>query len=42
VKIGARNIIGAGALILKDTPDDAVYGAAATPKSPVPSYRLKF
>jgi sugar O-acyltransferase (sialic acid O-acetyltransferase NeuD family) len=41
IVIGARNVIGAGALILGSTEDNAVYSVPATPKSPVPSTRLR-
>jgi sugar O-acyltransferase (sialic acid O-acetyltransferase NeuD family) len=41
VKIGPRCVIGAGALILSDCEADGVYGAPATPRSKVPSYRLR-
>ena len=39
VKIGRANMIGAGSLILHDTPDDAVYYAPETSRSKVPSGR---
>lgn len=40
VSIGRRNIIGAGALILKDTKDDEVYRGNGSTASRVPSHRL--
>jgi sugar O-acyltransferase (sialic acid O-acetyltransferase NeuD family) len=40
VTIGKRNIIGAGALIMKDTKDDEVYRGQASSASRVPSHRL--
>ena len=39
--IGMRNVIGAGALILKDTKDFEVYPGNAAVPSRVPSYRLR-
>lgn len=41
VTIGSRNVLGAGTLILSDTPDDAVFMGEATPISRVPSHRLR-
>jgi sugar O-acyltransferase (sialic acid O-acetyltransferase NeuD family) len=41
VRIGARNVLGAGTLILSDTPDNAVFIGAATEMSRVPSNRLR-
>lgn len=41
VRIGARNVLGAGTLILNDTPDNAVFMAQATEMSRVPSDRLR-
>jgi len=41
VRIGARNVLGAGALILSDTPDNAVFMGQATEMSSVPSNRLR-
>lgn len=41
ITVGARNVIGAGALILGSTEDDGVYMGAPTPRSPVPSSRLR-
>ncbi len=41
VKIGRSNVIGAGALILGDTADDAVYSGHASTPSRVPSHRLR-
>ena len=41
VKIGPRCVIGAGALILSDCEADGVYGAEPTPRSKVPSNRLR-
>jgi sugar O-acyltransferase (sialic acid O-acetyltransferase NeuD family) len=41
IVVGARNVIGAGALILASTEDEAVYAVPGTPKSPVPSTRLR-
>jgi sugar O-acyltransferase (sialic acid O-acetyltransferase NeuD family) len=40
ISIGQRNIIGAGALIMKETNDDEVYRGQASTPSRVPSYRL--
>ncbi|HYA29092.1 MAG TPA: acetyltransferase [Acidobacteriota bacterium] len=40
VSVGRRNIVGAGALILQDTPDDAVFVAEATPMSKISSQRM--
>lgn len=39
VKVGKDNLIGAGAHILSDTPDSAVYPSDGTKKSSVPSSR---
>jgi sugar O-acyltransferase (sialic acid O-acetyltransferase NeuD family) len=41
VRIGARNVLGAGTLILADTPDNAVFIGPATEMSRVPSNRLR-
>jgi sugar O-acyltransferase (sialic acid O-acetyltransferase NeuD family) len=41
VTIGKRNVLGAGTLILSDTPDNAVFMGDATPMSKVPSHRLR-
>jgi sugar O-acyltransferase (sialic acid O-acetyltransferase NeuD family) len=41
VTIGKRNVLGAGTLILGDTPDGAVFMGAASPMSKVPSHRLR-
>lgn len=41
IQIGAYNVIGAGTLILKSTPDNGVFIGAATDMSPVPSNRLR-
>jgi sugar O-acyltransferase (sialic acid O-acetyltransferase NeuD family) len=40
VSVGRSNIIGAGALVLHDTPDDAVYRGPESARSRVPSHRL--
>jgi sugar O-acyltransferase (sialic acid O-acetyltransferase NeuD family) len=40
VKVGRQNIIGAGALIMKDTKDYQVFRGPAAEASPVPSTRL--
>lgn len=40
VRIGKANVIGAGALILKDTKDYEVYRGQASRPASVPSYRL--
>lgn len=41
VIVGDRCVIGAGSLITQDAAADGVYGAAATPRSKVPSSRLR-
>jgi UDP-3-O-[3-hydroxymyristoyl] glucosamine N-acyltransferase len=41
VRIGASNVIGAGAVLLESTADGAVYPAAASKPSRVPSHRLR-
>jgi sugar O-acyltransferase (sialic acid O-acetyltransferase NeuD family) len=41
VRIGARNVIGAGVVILADTQDAEVYIGAKTEASRVPSHRLR-
>jgi sugar O-acyltransferase (sialic acid O-acetyltransferase NeuD family) len=41
ISVGRRNVIGAGAVILADTRDDAVFAATATPMSSIPSNRLR-
>jgi sugar O-acyltransferase (sialic acid O-acetyltransferase NeuD family) len=41
IKIGEGCVIGAGALILSDVDPEGVYAGEATPRLPVPSYRLK-
>lgn len=41
ISVGAYNVIGAGTLILADTPDLAVFMGEATPISRVPSNRLR-
>ena len=39
--IGSHSVVGAGALLLSDAPDNSVYAAAGTEKSKVPSNRLR-
>jgi acetyltransferase-like isoleucine patch superfamily enzyme len=41
VTVGSHNVLGAGTLILANTPDDAVFMGEATPMSKVPSHRLR-
>ncbi len=41
IKVGSANIIGAGALILRDTPDNAVYSGGNTEIHKVKSYELR-
>lgn len=41
IKIGTRCVIGAGTLILADAKADGVYVGVASPRSSVPSHRLK-
>ena len=41
VRIGKRNVIGAGAVILKSTEDDAVHAVRHTRASRVPSHRIR-
>jgi sugar O-acyltransferase (sialic acid O-acetyltransferase NeuD family) len=41
IVVGKFNVIGAAALILSDTPDEAVYLGQASPMSKVPSSRLR-
>jgi sugar O-acyltransferase (sialic acid O-acetyltransferase NeuD family) len=41
VKVGARNVIGAGSIILSDTDDESVFAGVATERSRVPSSRLR-
>lgn len=41
VAIGKRSVIGAGALLLNDAPDNSVFAVAGTEKSKVPSNRLR-
>jgi sugar O-acyltransferase (sialic acid O-acetyltransferase NeuD family) len=41
ITIGERCVIGAGALILSNVEPEGVYPGGATPRSPMPSYRLK-
>jgi acetyltransferase-like isoleucine patch superfamily enzyme len=41
VSIGARSVIGAGALILSDVEPEGVYMAEPTARSRVPSSRLR-
>jgi sugar O-acyltransferase (sialic acid O-acetyltransferase NeuD family) len=41
VRVGARNIIGAGSLIVADTPDDSVFSGLQAERSPVPSHRVR-
>jgi sugar O-acyltransferase (sialic acid O-acetyltransferase NeuD family) len=41
ITIGRRNVLGAGSLILENTPDDAVFAAEPTVISRVPSHRLR-
>lgn len=41
ISVGTYNVIGAGTLILADTPDAAVFMGEATPMSRVPSNRLR-
>ena len=39
--VGQRNVIGTGALILKDTDDDQVYRGTASKPARIPSHRLR-
>ena len=41
VKVGSHNVLGAGTLILADTPNDGVFMGEATAMSKVPSHRLR-
>jgi acetyltransferase-like isoleucine patch superfamily enzyme len=41
ITVGRRNVIGAAAVILADTKDDAVFAATSTPMSKIPSSRLR-
>ncbi|WP_040262176.1 acetyltransferase [Pseudomonas massiliensis] len=41
IRVGERCVIGAGALILDDTEAEGVYIGAVTPRSRVPSHRLR-
>lgn len=41
LKVGNRSVVGAGALLLHDAPDAAVYAPTETEKSKVPSNRLR-
>lgn len=41
VRVGARCLIGAGSLITRDTEDESVHAVQATPKSGVPSNRVR-
>ena len=41
VRIGGRNVIGAGGLIVQDTEEESVYTVAGAEKSRVPSSRLR-
>jgi acetyltransferase-like isoleucine patch superfamily enzyme len=41
LSVGARCVIGAGALLLRDAPDGSVYPATATERSKVSSDRLR-
>jgi sugar O-acyltransferase (sialic acid O-acetyltransferase NeuD family) len=41
VKVGSHNVLGAGTLILADTPDGGVFMGEATAMSKVPSHRLR-
>jgi sugar O-acyltransferase (sialic acid O-acetyltransferase NeuD family) len=41
VTLGARCVVGAGAIILADAPDEAVFAATATNLAPIPSSRLR-
>ena len=41
IKIGSACVIGAGAVILGDTGDEAVYGATATAKAAIPSSKIR-
>ena len=40
IRIGKGNVLGAGALVVKDTPDDALYLASPAELSKVPASRL--
>jgi sugar O-acyltransferase (sialic acid O-acetyltransferase NeuD family) len=40
-RIGASNVIGAGAVVLEDTEDFSIYKAQASVRSRVPSHRLR-
>ena len=41
IRIGARCVIGAGAMLAEDAEPDGVYAASSTPRSKVPSGRLR-
>lgn len=41
IKVGSRCVLGAGALLLTDAEPDGVYMAEETPRSRVPSHRLR-
>jgi acetyltransferase-like isoleucine patch superfamily enzyme len=41
VRIGRASVIGAGALVLQDTPEEAVYAVKGTEAGRVPSSRLR-
>jgi acetyltransferase-like isoleucine patch superfamily enzyme len=41
IKLGERCVLGAGAIVLHDMPDETVLAAQETPKSAVPSSRLR-
>jgi len=41
IKVGARCLVGAGALILQDCEDDGLYPGISTPRASIPSSRIK-
>jgi UDP-3-O-[3-hydroxymyristoyl] glucosamine N-acyltransferase len=41
ISVGQRTVIGAGALIMKNTPDDSVFIEPATPRSEIQSESLR-
>ncbi len=41
IRVGARCLVGAGALILQDCEDDGLYPGVSTPRASIPSSRIK-
>jgi carbonic anhydrase/acetyltransferase-like protein (isoleucine patch superfamily) len=41
IKVGSKCVIGAGAIVMEDAPDEAVYAPPGTERAVIPSSRLR-